>query len=444
LTHYGGLSLPLAIVLATLLAAYLGLYHALFGWLGAPLWRRYRAGGSGGAGARRPAGAVGGARMAAHLFHRRLPVESRGLRLDRRARRPAAVSAFVGAYGVSFLVMLVAVGIAATGALLAARRPRAWRPLIAAVALPLVLLPAAARWSLPRAAVEKLRATFAGVPVRLLQPNVADQVGFDAHQALLDYRHVVQMSYAACTPGALVVWPESAGWPFEYHRDRFLDRDLQSMVDRGCGVVFNTDTPVAPGAEQAYNSAWLLSPTAAPTRYDKRHLVPFGEYVPLEQVLFFAKTVARNVGQFRPAAGLALLPWRGELLGPAICYEVVFPEETAALTRAGATILISVVNDGWYGDTAAPWQHLRAARFRAAENRRPLLRAAITGVSAVIAPDGSVLGQLAVGDEGVLRANVAGERLLTPYARWPWLPPLAATLIAVAALATVYTSRSRN
>jgi apolipoprotein N-acyltransferase len=378
------------------------------------------------------------------------------------------LSAWIGAYGISFLVMLVAVGIAASAVRLAARRRGAARqpptpaaaaapataatavlrapaltPLTVALVVPLLLLPFAGRWSLRLAAVEQERVVAAGIPVALLQPNVANQVGWDPRRALDDYRKVAEMSYAACRPGVLVIWPESAGWPFEYRRDALLDRDLAAMAARGCGVLFNTDSPV-PGSEQAYNSAYLLAPGAPPWRYDKRHLVPFGEYVPFERVLFFAKTVARNIGQFLPAARLTLLPWRGELLGPAICYEVVFPEETAALSQAGATILVTIVNDGWYGDTAAPWQHLRAARFRAAENRRPMLRAAITGVSAVIAPDGSVRGELGVDQQGVLRALVAGERGLTPYASRPWLPPLAATLAALAAAAAVYTSRSRS
>ncbi len=445
LTHFGSLSVPLAVLLATVLAAFLALFHAVFGWLGAPLWRRWRAGGG-----LAPLLLGLPALWVALEWLRTYFIGGFPWNLSAYAwiSVPGAlpVSALIGAYGVSFLVMLMAVGIAAWAVLLVERRPRAWVPLIAAVAAPLMLLPAAARWSLPRAAVERLRAAYGGIPVSLLQPNVADQVGFDARQALADYRKVAEMSYAACKPGVLVVWPESAGWPLEYHRDAMLDRDLEAMVGRGCGVLFNTDTPVGAGSEQAYNSAILLAPDAAPQRYDKRHLVPFGEYVPFEKVLFFAKTVARNVGQFKPAERLTLLHWRAEALGPAICYEVVFPEETAALTRAGASMLVSVVNDGWYGDTAAPWQHLRAARFRAAENRRPMLRAAITGVSAVIAPDGSVLGQLEVGREGVLRAQVAGERWLSPYARWPWLPPLACTLGALWAVVASrrYTSRPRS
>jgi apolipoprotein N-acyltransferase len=442
LRHFGGISLPLAVLLTSILAAFLALFHAAFGWLGGPLWRRFSAGD-------RWAPALGGlpALWVALEWLRTYFLGGFPWNLAAYAwiGVPGALplSAFVGAYGISFLAMLVAVAAAATAVRLAGRRPRPWRPLAAGILAPLLLLPLAGRWSLRRAALENQRDASAGLPVRLLQPNVADQAGFDQRQALADYGKVAAMSYAACRPGTLVIWPESAGWPFEYRRDALLDADLAAMVARGCGVLFNSDSPVGPGDEHAYNSAWLLAPGSPPARYDKRHLVPFGEYVPFERVLFFAKTVARNVGQFRPAERLALLPWRGELLGPAICYEVVFPEETAALAQAGATILVTITNDGWYGDTAAPWQHLRAARFRAAENRRPMLRAAITGVSAAIAPDGSVRGELGVGEEGSIRVLVAGERETTPYSRWPWLPPLAATLAAVAVIAAVYTSRGR-
>jgi apolipoprotein N-acyltransferase len=101
----------------------------------------------------------------------------------------------------------------------------------------------------------------------------------------------------------------------------------------------------------------------------------------------------------------------------------------AATVGRGATILVTITNDAWYGDTAAPWQHLAAARFRAAELHRPVLRAAITGVSAIIRPDGGLESMLGVGDEGVLRAEVAGRADRTLYARAPWSPPLAASLV---------------
>jgi apolipoprotein N-acyltransferase len=446
LQHYGALSWPLSVLLTSVLAAYLALFHALFGRLGGPLWRRFR--GAADHGRTWLAVALVGLPSLWVALEWLRTYFLGGFPWNLAAYAWIAVpgalplTAFIGAYGISWLAMWVAVGTAVSVVRLAERRPHAWRPLLAGLALPLLLLPAAGRWSQRRAGLESRLTELRGVPFSLLQPDIPNQVGFDLRLALSDYRKLTAMSYAACEPGMLVVWPESAGWPFEYRRDALIDQDLEALQARGCGVLFNTDSPV-PGSGQAYNSAYLLAPGAPPVRYDKRHLVPFGEYVPFEKVLFFAKTVARNIGQFRAADRLTLLPWRGELLGPAICYEVVFPEETAALTQAGATILVTITNDGWYGDTAAPWQHLRAARFRAAENRRSMVRAAITGVSAVIAPDGSLRGDLDVGDQGTLRVRVAGERERTPYARWPWLPPLGATVLALAACVAVYTSRPR-
>ena len=135
----------------------------------------------------------------------------------------------------------------------------------------------------------------------------------------------------------------------------------------------------------------------------------------------FIGTLARNAGNFSASNDLQLLDWGADRLGVSICYEVIFPDEVAAAVRQGATILVSMTNDAWYGDSWAPWQHLRAARFRAAENRRPLLRAALTGVSAVIGADGSIDQQLEVNEEGVLRASVRSGAGLTPFTRRPWL-----------------------
>jgi apolipoprotein N-acyltransferase len=182
------------------------------------------------------------------------------------------------------------------------------------------------------------------------------------------------------------------------------------------------------------NSAVTLGPDGRVLgRYDKRHLVPFGEYVP--RWLPLPGPVARLVGDFVAGRGAQLVPWGTEKLGVAICYEIVFPGEVATLVRAGATALVTITNDAWYGDTAAPWQHLRAARFRAAENRRPLLRAAITGVSAAVGPDGSVERQLGVGERGVIATQLAGRADRTLYSRAPWAVPLACALATAGLLA---------
>lgn len=328
------------------------------------------------------------------------------------------LSAWVGAWGVSFLVVLVSVGIARG---IATRR---WETAALAVLVAAVLLAIGGRWAAGGEAGSGVRTAL------LVQPNTPNQVAFDARVFESDYERLLALTSGACRPGTLVLWPESAAWPLLYGRDPRLEADLAGFAARGCSVLFNSASKVG---ERYYNSALLISPGRAVERYDKRHLVPFGEYVPLAGVFTFISSLARNAGDFVPADELRLLDWEGERLGPAICYEVVFPGEVAQLTRAGATVLVSMTNDAWYGDTSAPWQHLRAARFRAAENRRWLLRAAITGVSAVVAPDGALRGQLGVGESGVLTARFQGRSDLTPFVRAPLaVPALCGALLALA------------
>lgn len=337
------------------------------------------------------------------------------------------LSAWVGAWGVSFLVLFVNAGVARG---IATRR---WQTAAFALLVGASVLPIAGRWAIPDGGAAVGEALPG--PVRqaiLVQPDTPNQVSFDPAVFEADYARLLALTEEACRPGTLVLWPESAAWPMLYERDPRLASDLAGFAARGCSVLFNSAIASDRG-ERYFNSALLLAPRGRLERYDKRHLVPFGEYVPLASVFSFLSSLARNAGDFLPAENVRLLDWEGERLGPAICYEVVFASEVAELTRAGATILVSMTNDAWYGDTAAPWQHLRAARFRAAENRRFLLRAAITGVSAVVGPDGALRGHLGVGERGLLPAFVVGRHDLSPFARWPWaVPAFCAALFALA------------
>jgi apolipoprotein N-acyltransferase len=423
LQTYGGMPAALSVVLTGLLAAYLALFHGAFAWLGASVWRQW--------GLSRllalPALWVALEWLRTYLGGG-FPWNLAGYAwVEVAGALPLA--AWIGAYGISFLVLLVNTAVAA------AVQWRRWEPAAAGLLVPLLLLPLAGRWSLRRDAADLRQAGGFGRPVRLLQPNIPNLVSFDTAAVLRNYRRVVDLSLKSCQPGSLVIWPESAAWPFLYGRDPRLDRDLAALVDRGCSVLFNSSHPIG---DSFYNSAYLLSGSQPAVRYDKRHLVPFGEYVPFRGVFGWMDKLARNAGEFRPADRTVLLPWGGEALGMSICYEVVFPSEVADLVQAGATMLVTITNDAWYGDTSAPWQHFWAARFRAAENRRPLLRAAITGVSAYVAADGSVRAQLGVFRAGVIHARVLGRRDLTIYSRWPWLVPLLCTAVSVLA---VYSAR---
>jgi apolipoprotein N-acyltransferase len=291
----------------------------------------------------------------------------------------------------------------------------------------MTLLPLAARFSHGEARSGPPQA------VRLMQPNIANLVSYEPMPALRNYGRVLAMSRRACDlPGALVVWPESAGWPFDYPADAGFARDLRSLAALGCPLLFNT---AVQEGEEWRNAAFLLTPEGVEERYDKRHLVPFGEYVPAKALFPFLDSLARNAGDFTPARDVRLLRWGSETLAVAICFEVIFPGEVAEAVQRGATLLVTITNDAWYGDTDAPWQHFRAVRFRAAEQRRPLVRAAITGVSALVRADGSVAAQLGPFEEGVLRGTVRGGVGLSPYGRRPWLVPALAWAVLIGSLA---------
>lgn len=409
---YGALPRWLSWLLLGLLAAYLALFWAAFAGLGARLWRQ--------------GGAVALLGLSALWVVLELLRGWLGSGFPWNdatyawVEVPGALplAAWVGPWGISFLVVLANIGV--TWMLEPGRR----RTGVLAVLVPLTLLPMAARFH--GGAVR----SGPSQSVRVLQPNIANQVAYDPVPALRNYARVLAMSKEACDqPGALVVWPESAAWPFDYPRDAAFSRDLHALASLGCPLLFNTAFKVG---DEWRNAAFLLTPEGSEQRYDKRHLVPFGEYVPARKLFPFIEGLARHAGDFSPAREIRLLEWGREKLAMAICFEVIFPGEVAAAVQRGATTLVTITNDAWYGRTDAPWQHFRTARFRAAEQRRPLVRAAITGVSALVRADGSVAAQLGPFEQGVLRGTLRGGVGLSPYGRRPWLVPALCWLLVAA------------
>ncbi len=332
------------------------------------------------------------------------------------------LAAWVGVYGLSYLAVLANVALALS---IVARRPSLW---LGVVGICWLLLGFGARWA-GGPPLEGLEGPVH--EVRLIQPNTANQVEWDPVLSREDYRRLIALSLEACdAPRALVIWPESAAWPKTLD-DPQLRSDLERLKRRGCQVILNA---LSREGEAVYNSALLVDGSRVVERYDKRHLVPYGEYVPMAEWLPFVGTIARMAGHFSPGTEPRLLPWAGEQIGMSICYEVVFGGEVAELVRAGASLLVTITNDAWYGDTTAPHQHFRAARFRAAEMRRPMLRAAVTGITGVIGPDGTVLREIGVFEEGIVRLRVRGGRGLSPVARAPSLVPWACSIAAAFAI----------
>jgi len=190
----------------------------------------------------------------------------------------------------------------------------------------------------------------------------------------------------------LLLLPESPS-PILYQHDRGYREALSRLARRfPLGMVLNNVFfSEAGGSSEYFNSAFFLDKAGQLAgRYDKVHLVPFGEYVPLQTVFFFSRAITRDVGNFHPGSDYPVVPLDGHPANAIICFEAVFPDLSREFVLRGSQLIINLTNDGWYGDTAAPYQHLAMARWRAIESRRFLLRAANSGISAVVAPSGRI------------------------------------------------------
>jgi apolipoprotein N-acyltransferase len=238
-------------------------------------------------------------------------------------------------------------------------------------------------------------------------------------------------------PPALVAWPEAPA-PFEEPDPRFqhavgsIARSAQSPV-----VVGNIGMDYSDEERQwhYYNSALVVGADGERVgRYDKIHLVPFGEYVPFEKLLFFARKLTGRVSKFSRGTERKVFRLNGHRYGVFICYEAVFADEVREYSALGAEVLVNISDDGWYGDTSAPWQHLNMARMRAIENRRWLLRDTNNGVTAAIDPNGRVRQSIPRHQVGALPAQFGFRDDVTFYTAhgdvFAWLCVLLALAMA--------------
>ncbi len=247
----------------------------------------------------------------------------------------------------------------------------------------------------------------------------------------------------------LVLWPETAV-PL-YAQDRSAERLGIERLAEELGVHLAFGAPAyerRPGGDEYRNAVFLLGPEGRiEGRYDKVHLVPFGEYVPLGRYLPFLKKLAHGAGDFSPGPGVAPLAAQGlPALGPLICFEVIFPGLGAELATRGAQVLTVFTNDGWFGHTPGPHQHLAFGAWRAAEVGLPLVRAANTGVSAAFDGRGKLVRATDLGVEGgfVLDLPVPLPHRTPQHRVRPWVTPWCFGLAGAALFATLRGPRHRG
>jgi apolipoprotein N-acyltransferase len=332
---------------------------------------------------------------------------------------PAAIQVadLTGTYGVSFVLAAGSSVMALAFDRLTGNRPDGrgsgpWIPLF------LVLLISASLayggWRLRRAG-----GVDASLEVALIQANVAQADKWDpAQRDLIEADHDTMTREAARRGAGFIVWSESSV-PISLTRHPDYARRLESLADEtGAEMLLGTVTYDQVGGTMApFNSAVMVKPREGISgRYDKLHLVPFGEYVPLKKLLFFLAPLVQEASDFQPGKGINLLSARFGPVGTLICYEAIFPELTRRYARAGASLMVNITNDAWYGDTAMPRQHLLLAAMRAVESRRWLLRCANTGISAVVDPAGRITSRSRLNEKTILAAEVAPGQGVTLYA----------------------------
>jgi apolipoprotein N-acyltransferase len=436
-TQFGGLPLPLGVGVMVLLCLALALFPSLFGWAMAT-WARAL-------GPRAlllaPVAWVATEILRAHtLFnfawcllgysqHANLPV----LQLAR----------YTAVYGVSFLVA----GVGATLAYLAVEPSRpARRRAGMATAGVLAVVWAHGWWLLrtPLPEAGRLR-------VGLVQASILQEDKWEPGRAWSNVEEHVALTERAAAQGAqLVVWPESAV-PFFFDREPVVSDLLRATARRHrVHLVFGNDDRDAGDDERRFRiwvGAKMLDPDGElALRYHKMRLVPFGEYVPVQSVLAAAGVgkLVQRVGEFTPGEELAVGSAGGHRLAVFICYEAIFPDLVRGFAVRGADLLVNITNDGWYGRTSAPYQHLAMAVFRAVENGKTLVRAANTGITAIVDARGRVRQRTELFDRTALVGDAVVVPGPTPYTRHGDVFAWACLGASVALTATVLARRRRG
>ncbi|HSA65771.1 MAG TPA: apolipoprotein N-acyltransferase [Nitrospira sp.] len=340
----------------------------------------------------------------------------------------------LGVYGVSFLIVLANVALAELYLWLMPLF-RGFRParlpweLVTTAGILVSLSWAYSTSLIASDAVSRPQAT---LQVGVVQPNIDQAIKWD--QAFRDETlHRYDRLTESFGYGAdLVVWPEAAT-PFIYEREPLYQLKLVDMANRASAPLLFGSPAVRFDADRKpflLNSAYLLSPDGELLgRYDKQHLVPFGEYIPLKSsLLFFLEKMVEGIGDFQAGPGPTILSFqlkesegatvaRRVKFGVVICYEVIFPDLVRRMATAGAEFLVTITNDAWFGDSSAPSQHFSMVVFRSVENHLAFARAANTGISGFIDPVGRIIEASPIFTQAALQAEIPIRQTKTFYSR---------------------------
>ena len=399
LGQYGNLSLPISILALVLLSLFLALYPALFSFLACRLNHR--------------------------LFY---PFFLGAFWVSMEYARAHLVTGFpwcllgysqyehlaviqianlFGVYGVSFLIVLL------NGLIFQSffRNKRIKRPgLKWEWGFVVLLMAGILTYGFQQLAQKEAQnVTVPNINAAVVQANIDQSVKWKSTYQLQTLKTYFKLSRSIghSKPG-LVVWPETALPLFYQDAPLFSLKMRDFSTELGALLLFGSPAYERNnGKIKYYNRAYMITPgIPIPQYYDKRHLVPFGEYVPLKKYLPFINHLVQAAGNFAQGGQQGPLKERDLSMGVLICFEAIFPELARDLSREGANLLVNITNDAWFGATSAPYQHLSMAVFRSVETGIPMIRAANTGFSAFIGTDGKILSKTHLFVEAVLDQSI--------------------------------------
>ena len=434
--QYGNIPVPQAVGLLILLAGYLSLYPAVFS--SALAWLRP---GPGRLIFLAPVLWVG-----LELIRNRLltgfPWELLGYSQYEHLRMIQIADIF-GVYGLSGLIVfcncVLAVGILSWLEVPWQDRIPGRKTFVrAAVALVIVVVGTVTYGQRRMQAIDRAAASAEHIRVAVIQGNIDQAQKWDPRFQVLTTVKYRRLSLEPAAKDAdLIIWPETAT-PFYFMDNPVLtDMVLEGVKSTGAHFIIGSPSYADDKKQLIYhNSAYLVSPRGElQGKYDKVHLVPFGEYVPLKPFLPFIDKLVAQVGDFKPGRKGHTLAWADRRVGLLICYESIFPELARATVRNGANLLINITNDAWFGRTSAAFQNFSMAVFRAVENRRYLARAANTGISGFIDANGRILHATGLFEEAVAARPVAllkNRSFYTRWGDWPlWILALGLTALSI-------------
>ena len=417
LMTFGYLPLYLSLPILLLLTGYMSLYPAIFGAACAGLFKQ-------------PVGclAILPAIWAAleyirSFFLSGFPWEFLGHSQYRRIYLIQIADMF-GVYGISFLIVAVNVSLFLLWRYLAERKspgaPAKRSAAVAAMATAALLVIYSLAYGQWRIHLIDTQTSLLPAPkITVVQGNIDQAEKWDPAFQLSTTEKYLALSQSAASAGTdLIVWPETAAPFYFLYTPVPTEMVIKGIQHMGTAFLIGSPSFIRQNEHQTdfYNSAFLISPDGRVTgKYDKVHLVPFGEYAPLQKWLPF---IGKMIDDFQSGKEGVTLPWEANTLGIQICYEMIFPELSREMVRHHATFLINMTNDAWYGTTSAPYQHFSMAVFRAVENHRSLIRSANTGISGFIDPAGRILATTRLFEDAVMTRAMPAIKTESVYTQY--------------------------